>query len=193
MTACRSLTPQSVFCHNAKLQHGFLRRWLSGRQFDLKTKKKQLSLVWAVFEPEWRMQNVPDRCLCVCVCLGMVVCVCVCACGCTLQCHWETKQWECFTGMTSSVWDGVCLVCFRMLQFSVIVPRDGRRHHFWQHTPSHHTCFHKVVYECANNKKKGIKESEVGDIFRVLQGGRGALYRERLWRFTRDSNLEKDI
>lgn len=70
----------------------------------------------AVFFWNEQCPNLSDKCrmsqtgVCVWVCM----CVCLRACGGTLQCHWETKHWECSTGMTSSVWDGVCLVCLRI-------------------------------------------------------------------------------
>lgn len=66
---CRSLCLPSSVSPLAR------RQWLSGRQFGLKTEKRQLSVALAVSEPEWQMQNVTDRCVRVCVWVCTYVCV----------------------------------------------------------------------------------------------------------------------
>lgn len=115
ITGCTSLCLLSSVCPlaNRLREHSFPRQQKAGRHFGLKKQGKGSRLQHDQcpnLSDECRMSQT-GVCVCVSVCVWVGVRVCVCACGCSLQCHWETKHWECSTGMTSSVWDDVCLVC----------------------------------------------------------------------------------
>lgn len=89
ISECRSLC---LLSSASKLKHLFPRQRQCGRHFGWRTKKKPLSSRTA--NPSHKCRTSQSR---------TGVCVSVCACSCTLQCHWQTKHWECSTGMTSSV------------------------------------------------------------------------------------------
>lgn len=95
--------------------------------------------------------NVTDRCV------WVWVCMCVCAPAAALCSATERQStgsvlqgWHHQSGMVSALSVSGCS--------SSLVSRDGRRHYFWLHRCSHHTCFHNL---CMLRMIEGIKGNEV--------------------------------